>query len=832
MSRLLHANVGVVDPVFPYVPNDFGFPADGDTTPFLRNLTCRIAGIDRSGYVKADSMSGTLQLEGRDDLSLELIDITDTYRPLLAEPVEITSNANLLFRGTIVDIQERYVIDEAERVRHIDVRCAGAGHALDRRLVFGDIPGNTLYSILIQILQPSGIHSDLWGFYDFAPFPGPQIEAQRANGTTALQYVQRAVNAAGDGWTWWLDWNGNYPQLHVRDLSTNPIDAPWDATDDSGNILAVEGVDYDDSEYANRVYVRMGSEAVSTVTEQFIGGTFAEDIYQLDYVPLEIISITVDDVAQTFGIKSELWDTGDDTSLEWYYQPIDVAEWFANTLWRGPEQSAVTGGAVIEVVYRAQTGSYVRADDATEQAARAALMGFGSGIVEKILEVKDIADSAAAQQYADAMLEKLKTVPTVVRYTTFRHGLKPGQTQTITLAKHDIDGEYNISSVRFREVPSSYEGAAVGIEYAIEATSGTRAVPHPLRLHEDIIDAVRGAQEAARASGGAGGGTGGLGTGSIVWERPRGLVDGTNDTFLSTYIPQLLETENRSIIVVKAGLTMYPFDDTDYTVTVDEGKFVYASGVQPQPGDDHHIIYVKKGGQSIGNPAIGARKFAGGTDIISYGNSATFNLLGDMAMGVWVRFNSDTASDELIFGYGYNSLNPSHPYHMGTAGSSGAWDMRFAHERAGNVYTTFDFDTSLPNDQWFYVGMSRDITFGNVHCYVWNSSGQLVYASQGTILGPPVNNESANTILALGSTGNNDPATWPQQKPFHGICQEHYLWNRTLTKDEHEQAMGGSPPSSGLILSVRLLGNSPEQDESSTGASGTVTGTTVVQGRI
>lgn len=822
MSRLLHANVGVIDPVFPYVPNDFGFAADGDTTPFLRNLVCKIGGTDRSGYVRSDSMSGTLQMEGRDQLQLELIDTTDTYRPTLAETVEVFSNTNLLFRGTITDLDEHYEIDEDRKVRHIDVRCSGAGHALDRRLVFGEVPGNYLFSVLIQTLQPSGVHDDLWGFYDFQPFPGPAIEAQRVNGSTALQFVQRAVNAAGEGWSWWLDWNGNYPQLHVRDLSSDPIDAPWDATDSSGNIHEVIGVERDDSEYANRVYVRMGSESVSTVKEQFIGGTFAEDVYALDYTPLEMISITVEGVSQTFGVKSELWDTGDDTSLEWYYQPIGY-DWWQNQIWRGPEQAAIGVGDVIEVTYRAQTGSYVRADDTTEQAARKAIMGWGSGIVEKILEVKDIPTEAAAQQYADAMLAKLKSAPTVVRYTSFRHGLKPGQTQTITLSQHGIDGEYNISSIRFREVAGSYEGSDIGIEYTVEATSATRAVPHPLRLHEDIIDAIRGAQEVARVSGGASG-TGAGGAIIPIWEVPRGAQDGTNRTFYSSLLPEVTEYNVHGIIATHGGRWFNPFAG-DYVVTPETGEILYASGLQPQPSEDHHIVYWAKGSAAINNPALGARLFAGGSDLIDWGAHAAHFIQGDLSIGIWIKLNSSSADDQTIITRGVDG-GAITQYGLMVSDQGGEWGIRYYHDDASNNQQIIEYDLGLDEEVWYYIGISRDSTTKAVLLYLGDGQ-EIIRTVLGTYVIPPGGSDTGTRNLGIG----NGFGTFGGAA-LQATVQESYIAGAVWSKPDHASAMLGAPPSSGLVHASRLLGASPEVDESATGASGTVTGTTVVQGRI
>jgi hypothetical protein len=274
--------------------------------------------------------------------------------------------------------------------------------------------------------------------------------------------------------------------------------------------LIVPRVKDDENEYANRVYVRTEFQNVSTFEDTFTGDG-VRTVWALEHVPSQILSITVDGAEETFGTFSVDRDTDGTTDLDWYYQPIGVGDYWIQTIHRGAEQSPVANGLDIVVSYKAQTGNEIVVEDAAEQATRAAALGYGTGIYDRVYELKDIADAASALEYATAMLARAKVVPRVVTYSTFRHGLRPGQTQTITLVKHDIDGEFVISSVRFREVADSYDGSEVGVQYDIEATSAARAVPHPGRLFEDIADALRGGSDpvtvAAESASATGGGT-------------------------------------------------------------------------------------------------------------------------------------------------------------------------------------------------------------------------------------------------------------------------------------------------------------------------------------
>ena len=64
------------------------------------------------------------------------------------------------------------------------------------------------------------------------------------------------------------------------------------------------------------------------------------------------------------------------------------------------------------------------------------------------------------------------------------------------------------------------------------------------------------------------------------------------------------------------------------------------------------------------------------------------------------------------------------------------------------------------------------------------------------------------------------------------MLDEHFLWSRKLTLEEHEAAMLLDVSATNLVLDCRVEGVNPELDLSANGASGAVTGTNIVANRF
>lgn len=101
---------------------------------------------------------------------------------------------------------------------------------------------------------------------------------------------------------------------------------------------------------------------------------------------------------------------------------------------------------------------YAMAENASEQTAH--------GLWEVVVTVSGIPDAATATTFAAAYLAEQIVRPKEVDYLTYRSGIRPGQTQTITLPKRSLSGTFTIKDVRTFAVGNV-------IRYAVTASQGT-----------------------------------------------------------------------------------------------------------------------------------------------------------------------------------------------------------------------------------------------------------------------------------------------------------------------------------------------------------------------
>jgi len=315
--------------------------------------------------------------------------------------------------------------------------------------------------------------------------------------------------------------------------------------------------------------------------------------------------------------------------------------------------------------------------------------------------------------------------------------------------------------------------------------------------------------------GGLSGGS--FGVGSFFVEQPKGLLNGSNTVFTLTYVPAFV------ICLWLNGAGQNPFTP-DYTISGNTITYTDA----PSSNAQHWIVYIRAG--TAGTAGKQAREFAAGTDGVDYGNSLTFNVLGDLSVGVWLKLPSTAAGTIITRGYNSATVSKNSCFDLNVKGSSGAWEIQYYHDPADGGVSEDDkhnFSTALANDTWYYIGFSRDATAKTVSMFVGDGVTVALIQTWTYPTDPTGGSDSAVHLsigqLAGGYSGNVSDA------PLVGTVEEHYIWSRKLSLAEHQDAMRGSPSPTNLILDC-LMGNSPEVDLSPTGASGTVTGTTLVTG--
>jgi hypothetical protein len=206
--------------------------------------------------------------------------------------------------------------------------------------------------------------------------------------------------------------------------------APYDIT--TANRKAIGDIRVEDSEqdYANRILVKAGTSVVIEKTDTFTGDGVTDD-FVLTYQSIGPLAmrgyITNGGVFETLGVGAT-----------WSY---DTA---TNTLTRN--SGAPTNLNSIIVRYDVQFPITVAVDDTAEQTAR----GY---IVERVIEEPNIYDIATATVIGQAALDAAVGDARTAYYTTGEAGIiKPGQTQTITVAERDLSGTWTVSEVRTRNV--------------------------------------------------------------------------------------------------------------------------------------------------------------------------------------------------------------------------------------------------------------------------------------------------------------------------------------------------------------------------------------------
>jgi hypothetical protein len=117
---------------------------------------------------------------------------------------------------------------------------------------------------------------------------------------------------------------------------------------------------------------------------------------------------------------------------------LQVAWGWEGYTWGGTPITALFGGSDV-----ALTG-VATANDGGEQGDH--------GIWEIVISAPEVNDAGVAAELAAAYLADRILTPKTVRYDTYAYGLRPSQTQTVTVADRDIDATCLITDVAHRHL--------------------------------------------------------------------------------------------------------------------------------------------------------------------------------------------------------------------------------------------------------------------------------------------------------------------------------------------------------------------------------------------
>lgn len=387
--------------------------------------------VERKGLLRPSSLRITDELNGRNECQFDLVQKTASVVLQIGEVVEVKLSATTIFKGTIESLDE---VRSAGTVNHrYAVKCVDFNQLADRHLVAEIYESLTMKQIVDDIRTD---HLAVEGVTLDPSFPdGPTLERIPFDHVSVAEAFDELSEISG------FFWNIGYDKV-LRFIDRTTMVAPKNIDSTVGGYLAdTLTVNRTRSRYRNSQFLRGGL----TVTETSLTETFAGDgetkSFPLSLQVDSIVSIKVNAVAKTVGIR------GVDTGKDWYYQVED------NIISQDNGGTALAGGSpadVLEVIYFGQFPLRVAATDTDKVAERAAIEG-GSGLYEMIEDFEDIDRLSLGRERALGLIARFGDIEQIVELRDRTSGWQAGQLLTVSIPEHNISGNFMVASVEFEE---------------------------------------------------------------------------------------------------------------------------------------------------------------------------------------------------------------------------------------------------------------------------------------------------------------------------------------------------------------------------------------------
>lgn len=773
-----------------------------------------IAGSDVTRYLGRGSCQVTRQVAQRSSCQF-VLNVRDGsgFVPQVDDSVVITDDG-VTFFGGLVDQVDGILQQSTADAFQYTVTCTDWGSVCDRRIVFKDytpfaalgLPFPVLFiDTVIADLVATGLSGE--GITTTNVDSGALIGTNLAyHGQTVRQVLDNLSQVTGC--QWYIDFDKD---LHFKPLASAEVFPGYQVRTDNKNYRGGIKVTTARANYRNVQYVRSDKIADSTTVFEAQTAIAGQTRFLLDFAPITTPTVELNGVPVT--VKTLAVDAL--LGVDWY--------WWPPTQLLGAPNGLLLAGDVVAATYSAYANNVVSSEDSAQIAERAAASG-GSGRFEELEEVKG-ADHDESQSIANGLLRKYSAdgYPLTIVLVNDMPPPEPGMLMVVNLPEFGIPTDRNllVQQVQSQSLDDEDLGRGVSFRSTITLVDGEEQQTTAVQWFTNLVERTQQGQPvtpggvAAAPTDAAVAAAAGFGEGVWFQEQPKGVLDGSNTVFTLTYTP----VPQFSILSLNGAV-----QDPYFDYTLSGNTVTYNSAPD---ANSRHVIWYFRGPSAGASAGKQARSFAGGTDKVDYGNASVFNLHGDMSLGIWLKLSSSAfgtlieRESSVATGTGDNRA-----FALAVGGVSGSWSIFYQHDAgsSSSAAASHTFITAIPNDTWVYVGFSRDATAKTITLYLGDGSTTRLIETWTYTTQPDGGTDSACT-LKLG-TGGGDGTRWGA---LVGILEEHYIWSRALSQSEHQDAMRGSPSPTDLILDC-LMGNSPEVDLSPTGASGTVTGTTLVAG--
>lgn len=375
-----------------------------------RAFTFFVNGVDRSENFLLSRQPATFgyQIGSRGSANARAFSRDGTYRPAIDQEFLIYENETglRLFGGIIVNTEE--VNYKGLAAHEVGIRVADYGTLLDRAIVSAYFPPFTqgiIYTTETMIIELLNV---------YMPQTGIRFVSGGAGGTiimtemvfpdvTGTQAIQMVLDRS-PGLDFFVD---QYKGLHLINSTGGWGNAPFNIADNDGHADSI-AITRDSTKYANWVGVRPDLREPALWHDTFTGDGVNRGFITRYAIELAAPVILVNGIRKTVQAYYAYAPGGADFS----YGPNSVG------VFSSPYQPPWGTSDIIDVYYPGKLQPLTIAKDDALIAQ--------DGLVQTIVEVKDIYDRDLLQEIADGILARLKVKPTLANVKTKFHGLLPG----------------------------------------------------------------------------------------------------------------------------------------------------------------------------------------------------------------------------------------------------------------------------------------------------------------------------------------------------------------------------------------------------------------------
>jgi hypothetical protein len=398
-------------------------------------VVVKINGVDKTDYVKSETLNISDELNSRNTQSFQIIDPNRTYIPEVGQVVTITDPTEtiLYFAGTINSIAKQ--LDSSNKVLATDVECVDYNQLCDRFLVSAVYENKTCLEIITDIFTNSDACAIVGESVGLASVQvGPTITKAIFNFQTVAQCLDDLKDLCG------YDWNLDYSKnLHFFERETYTAAFSLTANSENYRNLTIKNTR---EQYRNKQYIRAGFDVTDIRTESFIGdGT--NRTFTVSFPVAKVPTVTVGGAPKSIGIL-EL-----DTGKDWYWNKN------SQTISQDDAGVVLTAGDTLAVTYQGFFPIIVTAEKAAEIADRIVVEG-GTGLYENVEDDPNIDTQDLGIEKATGYLRRFGSIDDVITFETDYDLINDipsaGEQLNVNLPQHNINATFIIGSVEISDV--------------------------------------------------------------------------------------------------------------------------------------------------------------------------------------------------------------------------------------------------------------------------------------------------------------------------------------------------------------------------------------------